>query len=310
MSLRLLASGFVALGVALLIVSPASAQLQRNRNPGMQMQPIKTGGTFIAGAQNQIQLSTNQGQTIYVVVRNDTQVSVTGTAEQDYLKSGVTVEFVGEVDKTHTVKDKITHLLIVSPTTDRPVGLFPPEFATAKKKPAEDGEEEPQQAMPLGPDPGIQEAAPARGHKARGKKDADAFGTDLFDNKPAKAKKGAAQFPGTFTVRGTIKMCKDGKITVAAGRGGTAKAELANDVTIDVDMADLHAVQRDDRVTVNGFTNQAHPNMVLAESIKVELANPLSGVKKRATRPTKTPATRTSKAKKAADGDDLLGSGK
>ena len=34
-------------------------------------------------------------------------MSVTGTAEQDYLKSGVTVEFVAEVDKTHTVKDKI-----------------------------------------------------------------------------------------------------------------------------------------------------------------------------------------------------------
>ena len=111
--------------------------------------------------------------------------------------------------------------------------------------------------------------------------------------------------------RGTIKMCKDGKITVAAGRGPTVKAEIASDVTIDVDMADLRAAQRDDRVTVNGKTTQARPNMVLAQSIKIELANPLSGAKKHATHSTKTPAVRPTKAKKeSSDADTLLGTGK
>ena len=70
------------------------------------MQPIKTGGTLVSADQNQIQLSTNTNQTIYVMFGPNTQVSVTGTAEQDYLKSGVTVEFVAEVDKAHTVKEK------------------------------------------------------------------------------------------------------------------------------------------------------------------------------------------------------------
>ena len=37
-----------------------------------QMQPIKTGGTLVAAGQNQIQLSTNTNQTIYVMVGPNT----------------------------------------------------------------------------------------------------------------------------------------------------------------------------------------------------------------------------------------------
>ena len=143
------------------------------------------------------------------------------------------------------------------------------------------------------------------------KKDADPFGGDLSASKPGKAQSSAPQFPGTFTVRGTIKMCKDGKITVSAGRGPTVKAELANDVTIDVDMADLRVAQRDDKVTVNGLTSQARPNMVMAKSIKIELANPLSGAKKHAAGRQDTGHPHPAKAKKdRADADDLLGTGK
>ena len=78
--------------------------------------------------QGQLQLSTNMNQTIFVMVGPNTEVSVTGKAEPDYLKSGVNVEFVAEVDKTHTVKDKIIKMLIVTPTTERPAGLFAPSL--------------------------------------------------------------------------------------------------------------------------------------------------------------------------------------
>ena len=107
MSLRVLSSGFLALGVALLIVSTGSSSVSARGTAirRMQAQPIKTSGTLVSTAQNQIQLSTNTNQTIYVMVGPDTEVSVTGTAEQDYLKSGVVVEFVADVDKTHTVKE-------------------------------------------------------------------------------------------------------------------------------------------------------------------------------------------------------------
>jgi hypothetical protein len=117
--------------------------------------------------------------------------------------------------------------------------------------------------------------------------------------------------PGTFTVRGTIKMCKDGKLTVSPGRGPTIKATLASDVKIDVDVAEIRFAQRDDKVTVNGITTQARPDMVMAGSITIELANPLSSGKKHLNRAAKTPAAHPSKAKKeAGDGDDLLSGAK
>ena len=90
---------------------------------------------------------------MYVMLGPETEVSVTGSAEQDYLKSGVTVEFVAEIDKTHTVKEKIIKMIIFTPTTEGP-GLFAPEFVAH-----EGGEEGRRKAKPLAHDPGIGEAA-------------------------------------------------------------------------------------------------------------------------------------------------------
>ena len=132
MSLRVVFSGIVALGLTFLIFSTASAQ---RFNPGMQrMQSVKTGGTLVAVATDRIQISTNTNQKTVVMIRPETEVSVTGTAQPDYLKSGVNVEFVAEVDQKHVCKDKIVKLLVVSLTSERPAGLFAPEFATPDKK--------------------------------------------------------------------------------------------------------------------------------------------------------------------------------
>ena len=290
MSRRVLYFGFVALSVALLTVSTALAQPNRNAAMRqMQPQPIKTSGTLVSVDQNKglLQLSTNMNQPMYIRFADQTEISVSGKAEQDYLKPKVVVEFVAEVDAKHTVAEKISHLLVVSLTPDRPVGLLPPDSATHVRK-ADKGEKGGRAAKPE-PDK------------------TNPFGADPLATKPAKGRSSAPQFPGTYTVRGTVMMCRDGKITVSAGRGPTIKAELASDVTIDVVMSDLHAVQRDDKVTVSGITSQAQPNMVMAKSITVELANPLTGVKKHAARPGKTPAVPAGKVKKepAAEADTL-----
>lgn len=294
---------FLAIAVSLLMALPADAQINNRRNPnGQQMQKIKTSGTLVSATANQIQLSTSTNETKYVMVGPNTTVSITGTAEPEYLKSGVCVEFVAEVAKGGAVKEKIDHLTIVTPTTDRAVGLYPPEFGAKKKDAKEDKGDK---AKPVGHDPGIGDAGPAAGRNSRSKKDPDALGGDLLSSKPVKSS-GATQFPGTFTVRGTIKMCKNGLITVSAGRGPTIKAELANDATIDVDMADLRVARRDDKITVNGFTTQMRPNLIMAESVTVDLANPLTGAKKHGTHRSKTPAAPI-KPKKDAGGDDLPG---
>jgi hypothetical protein len=268
------------------------------------MEPVKGGGTFVMANGNQIQLSTNTNQPMFVMVGPETEVSVTGSAEQDYLKSGVTVEFVAELDKTRTVKEKIVKLRVISPTTQ--AGLFAPEFVASTKGDADGGK-----AKPLAHDPGIAEV-PAKGKKARDK-DADTLTGDLSSTgKSAKTPSGGTPLPGTYTVRGTIKMCKDRKITVSAGRGPTVKAEFTDDVTIEVYSDDVRLAQRDDRVTVEGQANKARPNLVMAKSVAIVLSNPLSGAKKKAhtERPAKTPAKTPAPKKKAAEADDLLGTEK
>ncbi len=79
-------------------------------------------------------------------------------------------------------------------------------------------------------------------------------------------------------------MCKNGKITVAPGHGPTVKAELADGATINVNVTDLRVAQRDDAVTVKG--SQMRPGMIAAESVTIELANPLTG--KKHAKPSKT----------------------
>ena len=295
MSLRNYSLGVIALVIAVLTPMPALAQ-----HPGMHTQEIKTEGTVVALNQNQLQLTTNTKQTVFVMFGPNTQVSVTGKAEESYLKAKVNVEFVADVEKGGTVKDKVFKMLIVSPTSDRPLGLFAPEFATPAKSKKGDKDDN---AKPLTHDPGFGDTAPAKKGK---KKSDDSFG-DSSTSKSAKP----GTIPGTFTVRGTIKTYKNNQISVSTGHPPTIKAEVANDVTIDVEMADLSAVQRDDQVKVTGLTTQARPNFIMAKSIAVELANPLSGAKKHTTKPVKTPAAKPAKAKKdSSEGDDLLGTGK
>jgi hypothetical protein len=294
MSLRNYSFGVIVLAIAVLTALPVLAQ-----PPGMRPQEIKTAGTVVALNQNQLQLTTNTNQTIYVMFGPNTQVSVSGKAEESFLKSKVNVEFVADIEKGGAVKEKIFKMLIVSPTADRPLGLFAPEFATPTKGKKGDKDDN---AKPAAHDPGFGDTMPAKKGK---KKSDDSFG-DSSTSKSAKP----GSIPGTFTVRGTIKTYKNNQISVSTGHPPTIKAEVANDVTIDVEMADLSAVQRDDQVKVTGLTTQARPNIVMAKSITVELANPLSGAKKHTTKPAKTPAKPAKAKKETSEGDDLLGTGK
>jgi hypothetical protein len=276
-------------------------------------QRMRTQGTFISANQSQLQLTTNTNQVMTIGLVQSTEVSVTGTAEQSYLKSGVLVEFVAEVPKGGAVAEKISQLTVVSPDADRPPGLYPPDTAPQKKSdPGDKGVGVPIRGAGANPakaaaaDPGIGDdpVKPAKGTK----KHADAG--DLFGAAPAKSKSGVLKPPGTFAVRATVKSCKDGKIMLGAGHNTSIKAELASDVTIDVDMTELRVVQRDDKVTVDGIGTQAQPTYVAAKTIKVELANPLTGSKKRPSKTAKTPASDRKAKKPAGDAADLLGGGK
>jgi len=287
---RFRVSGLPAIALVLVTALPAAAQRGRLLPGIQQAQTIKAQGKLVSATPSQMQILTDSQQTIYVMIGQNTQVSIKGTAELEYLKSGLCVEFVAEVAKGGAVKDKIDHLVIVTPSADQPIGFSPPELGTSGKKSDKDDD-----------------APAANGRGPRGKPDADPLLRGDPPSKASKARGGATQFPGTYTVRGTLKMVKNGAITVATGRGPTVKAELSSDATIDVEATDVRMAQPDDAVTVKGVTSQARPNMIVAQSVTVELASPLTG-KKRA-KPGKTPPAR-SKAKKDADAADAPPDGK
>ena len=122
-----------------------------------QMQPIKSVGKLVAANANQIQSRTRGPDDLRRDQRRY-QVSVTGTADLDYLKSGVTVEFVAEVAKGGTVKEKITHLTVISPTTIGPLACTrrrrSPEKKAAKdedRRPIRSPDKAPARRRPTAP---------------------------------------------------------------------------------------------------------------------------------------------------------------
>ena len=197
MSLRVLSLGFVTPIATLLLFSTAQAQLQRYGNQAVQqqqmqqmqqLQPVKSVGKLVSANPNQIQLTNGAGQTVDVMIGEDTEVSVTGKADPDYLKSGVTVEFLAEVAKGGTVKEKITHLSVVTPT-DRPIGLLSADtFALDQKKA---GKEDEEKADPVAPDNVAAKASPAKAAPAKGSKSGK--NDDLFGSTPAAKTTNAAK---------------------------------------------------------------------------------------------------------------------
>jgi hypothetical protein len=207
----------------------------------------------------------------------------------------VEVEFVAEVAKGGVVSEKVDHLTLVTISSDLPSGLLPPDAASSPKKGGKD-----EKAQPAGPAGGG--AAPANAGKVGGNQDAGPpLGGDSKTGKTGRSHSGVPQLPGTFTVRGKLRMYKGGKISVAVLHGPLVRAELADGATIDVDLAgvsDINKAQHDDAVTVKG--SQVRPGMVAAESVTIELAKPLTGKKK--AKPAKTPpASAKAKGADAAD---------
>src|SRR5262249_15868936 len=139
MSIRLFFLSLAVIAATLAAASPAAAQ-PNVRNPRMQqqMQKTKTSGTLVSANASQMQVATSTNESVYVMVGQGSEVTITGTAEQDYLKPSMFVEFTAEVGKGGKVDAKIDHLTICSQSEDRPAGLSAPDLAPAKKKGTKD----------------------------------------------------------------------------------------------------------------------------------------------------------------------------
>ena len=150
-----------------------------------------------------------------VMVTPATQVRLTGSATSDFIKAGFAVEFTAEVDKKHTVAEKVTTLTVVTLTSAHPAALLPGGTDA------------------VGPI-GANTLGPVAGEK-------------IEKHKPA----GPIQLPATIVVRGQVKSYKGDRLVVNIGKG-IVKADLADNAHIAVDIADFSQARKGDTATVQG----------------------------------------------------------
>lgn len=180
-----------------------------------------------------------------VAVPVGAKISVTGTATADFLRSGLFVEFQAELNDRGEIQGKIGELTIVTPSKERPIGLFPAGTAAGG---GQDG---------FG-------AGMGKGEKAPGARTGK--------------KRGVAA--GAYRIVGRLTVGRGGKLSVQTGRG-TARFELTEEPKINVDLADYTVAAKGDKVSIKGVMMQNRPGLARANKVEIELAEPLTGAKKK-----------------------------
>jgi hypothetical protein len=292
----------LALFLISISVSPALAQFGRQGHGQAEgLKDAQAEGTIHMVAGPMIRLTSNANQMVTVRILPQTEVSFKGTASADFLRQGLSVEFVADVDETGKAKEPVATLSVITTGPGRQAGLFG-EGAMGSKKVA---------------DPGIlsddSNGKTKKGHKSKAKK-APAGGDDLLGSTKSTASN--VKLPAVCTVRGKVKSFKNNTITVLAGRK-SIKAEIADGVQIDVDMSDCTAASSGDKIKLWGKTLGSQP-IIYAEKVEIEAAQALTGQKTKSgkgkERPTKgekpAKAGKAAKAEKAEKADDVLGGGK
>jgi len=225
-----------------------------------ELEAFTAEGTIQAVTRGRIQMATDSpdaAKSWTVMVDPKAVVHVTGTAEPDFLRAGLSVRFTAELDKGGVAKEKVQQLTIFTPSPENPPGVRPEGESPAGDKPAEGGRR--------------------RGSGA--------------DNGPAAGK---ALASGVYTVAGRITSFRKGRLTVNAGRS-TVRADVADDVKIDVDFADYSVAKPGDKISVTkGTTFAGRPGLAQARELTIQLSEPLALAKKKPVRP-KLPAAEGSR---------------
>jgi hypothetical protein len=106
---------------------------------------------------------------------------------------------------------------------------------------------------------------------------------DNAQGEPQKRKRGnrgkAQNVVVPCLVIGQLYAVKDGQMTVATVRRTMAKATLAKDLAINVQMNDFRVAQSGDKVEFSGFVIPQQPGRVKARSINITAAKPLGAGK-------------------------------
>ena len=95
----------------------------QQQQQGMNARIMDVQGTIEGVIRGGIIMAGNDSKVFRVIVPATANIRVTGTAEPDYLQSGMQLEFEGELDDQATLKEAVDKLAIVA--TDKQPGFFP-----------------------------------------------------------------------------------------------------------------------------------------------------------------------------------------
>lgn len=99
-------------------------QMQQPQQP-QQPQPVEISGTVEGVASGGLAVAGENEQSWQVVIPRNANVHVVGEATVEFLHAGLFVEFEAELNERGVIQGKIAELKIVSPSADRPAGVFP-----------------------------------------------------------------------------------------------------------------------------------------------------------------------------------------
>jgi hypothetical protein len=224
----------------------------------VQPKPVDVQGTLEGAVKGAVVLLDDKNQRWQVAFAPGATIHVTGTASADFLHSGLVVEFQTEIDGHGVAQAKVEELKVTSSGKDKTLGLFP------AGKAGDDAGDFGGQGGELGGNAGAGNGKHAKHAPAAGKAPA-----------------------GTYRIVGTLTVGRTGKLSAHAGRT-TVQFTLADEPKISIDMADFSLVRRGDKVSIKGMAPPNRPGaalVALASDVKVELAEPLTGPKKKAAKP-------------------------
>jgi len=277
-----------AIALILVFVSAVHAQFGNQRRgqggAGAQMQPAEIEGVIERAMQGGIVvLDDKNRQPWRVAISPAAKVKVTGSANADYLQSELAIEFAGDVDDRGMLKEKVDKLTIVSLSSEKQPGLFPPgsEDETAG-----------------GMDDAAGAGAAAKPAKRGGVKNVAPKGA-------AGRTKGGVVPSGSYRIVGTLKASRGGKFSVNTGHG-MLTLELTAEPTIIVKCANYLLASKGDKVSIKGMTMPGQTGLAQATEVKIDLAEPLVGTgKKKGPSAAKGEAKRPAKRPKKEKGEGL-----
>ncbi len=122
-------------GSLLLVLATARADLLYAQFGATQPKPspVEASGTVEAVAPMMVKLTTSANQTWVFRLNPKAEIHVTGTAEADFLRPGLFVEFTADLDRKGNAANKVSELAIFTPTMQKFPGLFPVGGAFGEK---------------------------------------------------------------------------------------------------------------------------------------------------------------------------------